>query len=231
MTKFFLGFFSFGWLRGLDFLPPLMFRFFLAPLLWFSGQNKLGLFTAEDMAWYNPLTWGNSETYQAAATKMSEMPFIGSMADVLPGLVGGLEIVGAFLLLIGLAVRWISLPLLGLFGIMVIAALGDQGLIAALKEMLLSGTGYAEMSSTAFTKGVIYFLMLFSLFFMGAGRFFSVDWFLYRGQQKKISAQAATKAQKVVAKAEVKDDPFDLDNTTDNDDPFDADSDDAKTVS
>ena len=227
MTKFFLGFFSFGWLRGLDFLPPLMFRLFLAPLLWFSGQQKLGLFTAEDMVWYNPLTWGNSETYQAAVTQMSEMPFVGSLSDILPGLVGSLEIVGAFLLIIGLAVRWISLPLLGLFGIMVVAALAGGDLISALKEMLLSGTGYAEMSSTAFTKAVIYFLMLLSLFFMGAGRFFSVDWFLYRGQQKKISAQTATKAAKVAAK----DDPFDLDNTTDNDDPFDADTNDAKTAS
>lgn len=57
MTRFLLGFFSFGWLRGLDFLPPLLLRLFLAPLLWVSGSNKLGLFSAADSDWLNPLTW------------------------------------------------------------------------------------------------------------------------------------------------------------------------------
>ena len=47
MTKFLLGFFSFGWLRGLDFLPPLLLRLFLAPLLYVSGSQKLGIFTGE----------------------------------------------------------------------------------------------------------------------------------------------------------------------------------------
>ena len=211
MTKFLLGFFSFGWLRGLDFLPPLLFRLFLAPLLWVSGQQKLGLFTAPDTTWYNPMTWINSATYQAAAEKMSSMPFIRSLSDSLPGLVGGLEIVGAFFLLIGFAVRWISLPFLGLIVITAIAALNGQDIVSALKEMLLTH-GYTDMSSSAFSKSVIYFLMLLALFFMGAGRFFSVDWFLYRRLQQKI---AAKNAHKRVTQEPRDEDPFDLDNTTD----------------
>jgi len=211
MTKFLLGFFSFGWLRILDFLPPLLFRLYLAPLLWVSGQQKLGLFTAPDTTWYNPMTWVNTETYQAAAEKMSSMPFIGSLSDSLPGIVGGLEIVGAFFLLIGFAVRWISLPLLGLVAITAIAALNGQDIISALKEMLLTH-GYMDMSSSPFNKAVVYFLMLLALFFMGAGRFFSVDWFLYHRLQQKI---AARNAHKRVAQEPRDEDPFDLDNTTD----------------
>lgn len=211
MTKFLLGFFSFGWLRGLDFLPPLLFRLFLAPLLWVSGQQKLGLFTATDSVWFNPMTWVNSTTYQAASEKMVSMPFIGSLSDMLPGLVGWLEVIGAFLLLIGFAVRWISLPLLGLIAITALAALNGQDIIAALKDILMSH-GYTDMSGSAFGKALVYFLMLLALFFMGAGRFFSVDWFLHRRLHKKILASDAGE-NKVHKHRE--EDPFDLDNTTD----------------
>jgi len=213
--KFLLGFFSFGWLRGLDFLPPLLFRLFLAPLLWVSGQQKLGLFTGADTVWYNPLTWVNGETYQAAAAKMSDLPLIGGLSDMLPALVGGLEIVGAFLLLIGFAVRWISLPLLFLVGLTAFMALNGQDIIATLKELFLTH-GYSDMSTSAFSKALIYFLMLLSLFFMGAGRFFSVDWFLHRGMHKKIEAKNNGVNNHVNEhRHDHVDDQFDLDNTTD----------------
>ncbi len=211
MTKFLLGFFSFGWLRGLDFLPPLLYRLFLAPLFWVSGQQKLGLFTAADTKWYNPMTWINMDTYQAAAAKMSDLPFIGFLGDSLPGLIGGLEIIGAFFLLIGFAVRWISLPLLALVGVTAIAALNGQDIVSALKDLLMTH-GYTDMSSSAFAKAIVYFLMLLALFFMGAGRFFSVDWFLYRRLHKKIAAKSGTGNRATQHREE---DPFELDNTTD----------------
>lgn len=212
--KFLLGFFSFGWLRGLDFLPPLLFRLFLAPLLWVSGQQKMGLFTAADTAWYNPLTWVNGATYQAAAEKMSDLPLIGGLSNMLPALVGGLEIVGAFLLLIGFAVRWISLPLLFLIGLTAFMALNGQDIITTLKE-LFATHGYTDMSTSAFSKALMYFLMLLSLFFMGAGRFFSVDWFLYRSLQNKIEAKNTVNGHVNEHRHDHVDDQFDLDNTTD----------------
>ncbi len=212
--KFLLGFFSFGWLRGLDFLPPLLFRLFLAPLLWVSGQQKLGLFTGADTVWYNPLTWVNGATYQAAAEKMSGLPVIGGLSDMLPALVGGLEIVGAFLLLIGFAVRWISLPLLFLVGLTAFAALNGESIVATLKELLMTH-GYTDMSTSAFSKALMYFLMLLSLFFMGAGRFFSVDWFLHRSMHKKIEAKNGVNGHVNDHRHDQVDDQFDLDNTTD----------------
>ena len=213
MTKFLLGFFSFGWLRGLDFLPPLLLRLFLAPLLWVSGSQKLGLFSSADFVWYNPLTWIHGETYQATAEAMSGLPIIGSLSSLLPGLVGGLEIVGAFLLLIGFAVRWISLPLLALIALTALVALNGQDIVVALKEMLMTH-GYTDMSSSGFSKAIIYFIMLLTLFFMGAGRFFSVDWFLYRRLNKKVLASKVAKDAKSTRQS-TNEDPFDLDNTTD----------------
>ncbi len=219
MTKFLLSFFSFGWLRWLDFLPPLLLRLFLAPLFWISGSQKLGLFTS-DYVWYNPFSWVNQETVQATAESMSKLPLIGNFSDILPYAIGGLEVVGAFLLFIGLAVRWISLPLLALIGFSALIALNGQDIFGALKELLMTH-GYNDISSTPFGRSVIYFLMLLTLFFMGAGRFFSVDWFLYRRLQKRIKAARLAKAKRDKDRDNAQiiptlpEDPFDLDNTTD----------------
>ena len=214
MTKFLLGFFSFGWLRGLDFLPPLLFRLFLAPLLWVSGSQKLGLFTASDFVWYNPLTWVHTDNpvHQAATAGLAKLPFIGdALAGVMSTSIGWLEVIGAFFLLIGFAVRWISLPLLALIALTGFMALNGQDIIAALKELLMTH-GYTDMSSSNFSKAITYFLMLLALFFMGAGRFFSLDWFLHRRLHKKIVAKD-TASNAVHRPSE--EDPFDLDNTTD----------------
>lgn len=216
MTKFLLGFFSFGWLRGLDFLPPLLLRLFLAPLLWVSGSNKLGLFSSADFVWFNPFTWVNLDNpvFEATIAGLAKLPFVGEGLATVMGLsIGWLEVVGAFLLLIGFAVRWISLPLLALIILTAIVALNGENIIAALKGLLLSH-GYTDMSGSAFSKALVYFLMLLTLFFMGAGRFFSVDWFLYRRLDKKVIANTAisTTAQ---AQQATKSDPFEIDNTTD----------------
>jgi len=211
MTKFLLGFFSFGWLRGLDFLPPLLLRLFLAPLLYVSGSQKLGI----EYSGWNPLNWFNTDNpvHQATAAGLAKLPFIGdALAGVLTTSIGWLEIIGALLLLIGFAVRWISLPLLALVALTAYVSLDGQDVITALKDMLMTH-GYMDMSDSAFSKAVVYFLMLLTLFFMGAGRFFSVDWFLYRRLHKKALAADTAKNVKHVHKDN--EDPFDLDNTTD----------------
>ncbi len=214
MTKFLLVFFSFGWLRGLDFLPPLLLRLFLAPLLYVSGSQKLGMFTGEYSKW-NPLSWFNLDNpvHQATSAGLAKMPLIGdSLAGLLTTSIGWLEIIGALLLLIGFAVRWVSLPLLALVALTAIVALNGQDIVATFKEMLMTH-GYTDMSNSVFSKAVIYFLMLLTLFFMGAGRFFSVDWFLHRRLHKKVLA--ADTVENVKHVHQDIEDPFDLDNTTD----------------
>lgn len=209
MSKFFLGFFSFGWLRGLDFLPPLLLRLFLAPLLWVSGSSKLGIS-------FDPFTLINTDNpvFQATAAGLAKIPFIPeALIPLLTTSIGILEVVGAFLLLIGFAVRWISIPLLALILMTAFLALNGENIIEAIKG-LFNTYGYTDMSGSPFLTALVYFTMLLTLFFMGAGRFFSVDWFLYRRLNKKVIASAAAKSA-VRTRKEAKADPFDLDNTTD----------------
>lgn len=210
MVKFLLGFFSFGWLRGLDFLPPLLLRLFLAPLLWVSGSTKLGLFAGNDIVWYNPMTWFDATAYQAGVEVLSATPM--PLPDVMNGVVGGVEVAAAFLLLIGFAVRWISLPLLALMGFAVVLALGGSDIVAAGKNMLMTH-GYTDATVDQLTVSVMYFIMVLSLFFMGAGRFFSVDWFLHRKLQQSINAK------EVNVSDTYDNDPFDVDASSDTNKP------------
>lgn len=205
MTKFLLVFFSFGWLRGLDFLPPLLLRLFLAPMLWVSGSKKLGLFSGANVEWYNPLTWFDSAAYQASVDVLSTTPM--PAPGLMNGIIGGVEVAAAFLLIIGFAVRWISLPLLALMGFTILLALGSQDILSAGENMLMTH-GYTDATEDRLTVGVMYFIMLLSLFFMGAGRFFSVDWFLHRKLHNRINSQQSSKSESF------DDDPFDLDATT-----------------
>jgi len=187
MSKFLLGFFSFGWLRGLDFLPSLLLRLFLAPMLWLSGSKKLGLFVEGDINWLFPMTWFDSATYEASVKVLSTTPM--PVPEVMNGVMGGIEVIAAFLLVIGFAVRWISLPLLALIGFTVLLALGEGNIVTASENMLMTHAYNSDATIDHLTVRVMYFLMVLSLFFMGAGRFFSVDWFLYRKLQRSIDLQ------------------------------------------
>lgn len=86
--------------RTVDFLAPLALRLYLAPVFWLAGTNKLAqgsLAPSDDIvSWFGNPDWG-----------------LGLPA---PGLLAYLatytEIIGALLLLVGLAVRWVSIPLM-----------------------------------------------------------------------------------------------------------------------
>lgn len=215
MARFLLGFFSFGWLRGFDFLPPLLLRLFLAPLLWVSGSNKLGLFSTPDFVWSNLLTWMDLDNpyYKGTLSGLSELVFIPeALAPLAATSIGILEVAGAFLLFIGFAVRWVSIPLLCLIALTAFMSLNGENILEVLKT-IVNTHGYTDMSETTFEKSIVYFTLLLTLFFMGAGRFFSVDWFLYRSLNKRVAASSTRKVKKAADKR--KTDPFDLDNTTD----------------
>lgn len=208
MTKFLLGFFSFGWLRGLDFLPPLLFRFFLAPIFWVEGSRRLGLFTGSDVIWYNPMTWIDKAGYQAGVETLSSAQ--GLLPIPVPGLMngilGGVEVAAALLLIIGFAVRWISLPLLGVVLLMGLAAFKMPGSLMDTGKELLMTHGYQTPLNSGIESTIVLFLMVLALFFMGAGRFFSMDWWIHNSFYKKIVRADSTKNEAL-------DDPFDIDTT------------------
>ena len=178
--------------RGLDFLGPLALRLYLVPIFWMAGNKKL-----DDMdsivQWFGNPDWGLGLPF----------PEVMAWAATLT------EVGGAVLLLIGLAVRWISIPLMVT---MVVAAVTvhmqngwlaiaeatgpfatprTEGAIERLevgKQLLqehgnydwLTENGSFVMLNNGIEFAATYFIMLLLLFFVGAGRYFSMDYWIRR---------------------------------------------------
>ncbi len=81
--------------RRLDFLAPLALRLYLAPVFWMAGTKKLADMDSI-IEWFGNPDWGLG------------LPFPEFMAWAATLT----EAAGAVLLVVGLAVRWISLPLM-----------------------------------------------------------------------------------------------------------------------
>ena len=79
---------------NVDFLAPLLLRLYLAPVFYTAGTQKFDHFDST-VEWFGNPDWGLG------------LPF----PTVLAFLAAATELVGAFLLLAGLAIRWISIPL------------------------------------------------------------------------------------------------------------------------
>lgn len=78
-----------------DWLGPLALRLYLAPVFWVAGMNKAGGFE-NVVNWFGNDEWGLG------------LPFPGLMAF----LATAAEVAGGVLLLLGLATRWITVPLI-----------------------------------------------------------------------------------------------------------------------
>lgn len=88
--------------RAVDFLGPLALRLYLVPVFWMAGTKKLSDIDST-AAWFGNPDWGLG------------LPFPEFMAWAAALTEAG----GAILLLLGLAVRWVSIPL---FITMIVAA-------------------------------------------------------------------------------------------------------------
>ncbi|MBE0509846.1 MAG: DoxX family protein [Chromatiales bacterium] len=179
--------------RRLDFLAPLLLRLYLAPIFWMAGTNKLSHMEST-IEWFGNPDWGLG------------LPFPTLMAY----LAALTEAGGAILLVTGLAVRWISIPLMVT---MVVAAVtvhlqngwlaiaeGSGSLFAnertigaverldRAKEILrehgnydwLTQNGSFVVLNNGIEFAVTYFVMLLALFFIGAGRYLSADYWVAR---------------------------------------------------
>ena len=174
----------FGALRYLDGLAPLAMRLYLAYPFWYAGRQKLSSMD-NTIAWFGNAEWGLG------------LPFPSLFAH----LAAYTEFIGAWLLLIGLATRWITLPLMAAMLVAIFAVHWDNGWFAiaqsaadpevavrldAARELLADHGNYdwltAKGSFVILQNGiefaVTYFIMLLALLFSGGGRFVSVDYFL-----------------------------------------------------
>jgi putative oxidoreductase len=178
----------FGKLKYLDGLALLALRLYLVPVFWMAGTNKLdGIEGVID--WFGNPDWGLG------------LPF----PTLLAYLATYTEIIGAILLLLGLATRWIAIPLLVTMVVAIAtvhidqgwAAIADSGIaevavrLDKAREILqehanfswLTEKGNFVILNNGIEFAVTYALMLFVLLFTGGGRYFSVDYWLNRSLQ------------------------------------------------
>ncbi len=142
--------------RAVDFLAPLALRLYLAPVFWMAGTNKLAAFDST-VEWFGNPDWGLG------------LPLPWLMA----ALATGTEILGAVLLVLGLGVRWVSIPLMVTMIVAALTVHWQNGWLA-----IAEGSGSLFATERTVGAAATYFVMLLALFFVGAGRFLSVDYWV-----------------------------------------------------
>lgn len=173
--------------RIAEFIAPLLLRIYLVPVFWMAGTMKLASFP-DTVEWFGNTEWGLGLPY----------PYL--MAT----LATWTELVGAVALAVGIGVRVMTVPLMvtmlvamfsvhwtnGWLAIADGASMATVNLHEALDQLQSADPNIYE-KMTAYGKPVIlnngiefaatYFIMLLTLFFTGAGRFVSIDyWFCRR---------------------------------------------------
>ncbi len=172
-----------GTLRHLDGLAPFALRIYLFFPFVMAGQQKIhGM--ENTVEWFGDPNWGLG------------LPF----PTLLAHLAAYTEFLGAWLLLIGLATRWISIPLIVTMLVAIFAVHWPSGWAAiadsssqeiavrlgAAREILSEHGNYSWLTekgnfvilNNGIEFAVTYALMLLSLFFTGGGRYVSVDYYL-----------------------------------------------------
>ena len=190
--------------RRVDFLGPLFLRLYLVPIFWMAGTKKWDGFDSI-VEWFGNPDWGLG------------LPF----PLVLAFLATWTEILGAISLLLGLAVRWLAVPLMFT---MIIAAttvhlehgwqsIADPGAPFANERVMesaeklergrdilrehgnyewLTSSGNFVVLNNGIEFSATYFIMLLALFFTGAGRYASVDYWVRR---KFLAGEGATASE------------------------------------
>ena len=176
--------------KAFDWLGPLALRLYLVPVFWMAGTTKL--YGWEDtVAWFGNPDWGLG------------LPFPILMAT----LAVWTEILGAISLLIGFGLRWFCIPLMATMLVAAVSVHLQHGWLAiatasgpfatertieaterlsAAKSILrehgnydwLTENGSFVVLNNGIEFAATYFIMLLALFFIGGGRYISVDYWI-----------------------------------------------------
>ena len=174
-----------------DFLAPLALRLYLVPVFWMAGSNKLQSMEGTN-AWFGNPDWGLGLPLPALLAWLATLT----------------EAIGAVLLLIGLGVRWISLPLMITMLVAAFAVHWQNGWLAIAektgvfatertveaterldraKDILQEHGNYGWLTEhgnfVVLNNGIefaaTYFVMLLALLYLGSGKA-GVDYWLNR---------------------------------------------------
>lgn len=182
----------------IDFLGPLALRLYLVPVFWVAANNKWNPFdsgssidsTAE---WFGNAEWGLG----------LPLPYLNAY------LAWGAEYFGAILLLLGLGVRWISIPLMVTMVVAMATVHWEHGWqalndpksafasehageaierLSRAKDILREHGNYDWLTEygniVSLNNGIewaaTYFVMLLALLCFGSGRWVSLDYWIAR---------------------------------------------------
>ncbi|PHS70262.1 MAG: hypothetical protein COB23_03880 [Methylophaga sp.] len=168
--------------RVVDFLAPLALRLYLAPVFWMAANSKWNPFDA-DSSLDGVIGW-----FGAGGLNL---PFPELMAY----LAWGAEYFGAIFLVFGFAVRWISVPLMITMFVAATTVHWGNGWLAiaepsaqleAARSILqqygnydwLTQKGNFVVLNNGIEFATTYFIMLMALFFIGAGKYVSADYWI-----------------------------------------------------
>ncbi|MFK5912848.1 MAG: DoxX family protein [Woeseiaceae bacterium] len=176
--------------RQIDFIAPLLLRLYLVPIFWMAGTQKMASFS-DTAEWFGNTEWGLG------------LPF----PEVMAFLATSTELAGAVMLLFGFGVRWISIPLMFTMVIAIVTVHGTNGWLAissavgpfateysigaierldAAKSLIeqhgnydwITENGSLVMLNNGIEFAATYFIMLLTLFFIGSGKYTSVDYWI-----------------------------------------------------
>ena len=174
-----------------DFLAPLALRLYLVPVFWMAGSNKLQSMEST-IAWFGNPDWGLGLPLPALLAWLATLT----------------EAIGAILLLIGLGVRWISLPLMITMLVAAFAVHWQNGWLAIAEKTGVFATertveaterldrakailqehgnygwltehGNFAVLNNGIEFAATYFVMLLALLYLGSGKA-GVDYWLNR---------------------------------------------------
>ncbi|WP_281213459.1 DoxX family protein [Shewanella insulae] len=177
---------------GFDGIAALALRLYLAPVLMQAGYNKLSHFS-DTAAWFGNAEWGLG------------LP----MPEVMVALAAGSEFVGGILLILGLATRLISIPLMVTMAVAAFSVHWKNGWLAiadpsswlaneqvmasaeklaAAKSLLqehghyewLTSSGNFVILNNGIEFAITYLFMLLALLVIGGGRYTSLDYWIAR---------------------------------------------------
>lgn len=176
--------------RKVDFFAPLALRLYLVPVFWVAGMNKVNGFD-NVVAWFGNADWGLGLPFPVVMVSLTIFAEVG----------------GAIALLLGFATRWMTIPLMITMLVAIFQVHWKNGWqaiadpqsafppehidgtverLSAAKEILkehgnygwLTEHGSFVISNNGIEFGVTYFVMLLALFFIGGGRYISVDYWI-----------------------------------------------------
>jgi putative oxidoreductase len=177
-------------IEAIGFMSPLLLRLYLVPIFWMAGTKKINSMDST-IEWFGNPDWGLGLPFPTLMAWMAALTEAG----------------GALLLLLGLAVRWISIPLMTT---MIVAAgtvhlqhgwlaiAEGSGLFATertigaverldrAKDILKEYGNYSWLTENGsfviLNNGIefaaTYFIMLLALLIIGAGKYLSADYWI-----------------------------------------------------